>query len=554
MDLESVAEFREPDIKENMEKVKRLGITFGVHSETAATGVEMAELDSAIETDYKFGHDRLKEILERSGELGSKYVLIHASESESFISLERHLQPSLLVDFFGNRLKEFLQKKENEWIIDWALGGKTEDIEKVVHQVWLSKGKKITSQDIEDIFKSNKIEPQNFLWNDIVGRPLSEILRSRMEDRAEALEMETITDYEALPEDKKSAVNEQIRRALGFLLKDIKTSLFDYTQSRHLGYGPERIAYYIIAKYMEKNNDPLWINIIKKNYEYLAKVENKTADQWKISRGIKKDSVEDEQFRLLSYIWVTAVSAKYIWGHLNQDKNPMPNKYSDFKPTLKKYNMPLVLETPMARRGVEQWLRLANPLQMYYLAKDIGSDYVQLAFDLEHMLSVRVDPEIVIDLMPSDGGKFVRVIHAGYPAALAPAHMQIPMGSEQQMYLYKMYYKLWKKGMGKESDCFLVFERGAPESMQQSIIALRKIKEFMEQDIKPENLVNHPDFFGLAVGEIASPERQLSIITEHARDPLRGLIVVPEETYTSLGKAALEKGKRPEEWKKEELR
>jgi hypothetical protein len=191
---------------------------------------------------------------------------------------------------------------------------------------------------------------------------------------------------------------------------------------------------------------------------------------------------------------------------------------------------------------------------MYYLAKDIGSDYVQLAFDLEHMLSVRVDPEIVIDLMPSDGGKFVRVIHAGYPAALAPAHMQIPMGSEQQMYLYKMYYKLWKKGMGKESDCFLVFERGAPESMQQSIIALRKIKEFMEQDIKPENLVNHPDFFGLAVGEIASPERQLSIITEHARDPLRGLIVVPEETYTSLGKAALEKGKRPEEWKKEELR
>ena len=48
VDLESVAEFKEPDLKENMEKVKRLGITFGVHSETAATGVEIAEMDSAI--------------------------------------------------------------------------------------------------------------------------------------------------------------------------------------------------------------------------------------------------------------------------------------------------------------------------------------------------------------------------------------------------------------------------------------------------------------------------------------------------------------------------
>ena len=111
LDLESVAEFKDPDLKENMEKVKRLGITFGIHSETRAFGVEIAELDSAIDTDYKFGHERLKEILEQAGELGSKYLLIHSSESQPFLMLERHMQPASLVDFFGRPLAEFLKKE-----------------------------------------------------------------------------------------------------------------------------------------------------------------------------------------------------------------------------------------------------------------------------------------------------------------------------------------------------------------------------------------------------------------------------------------------------------
>jgi len=37
-------------------------------------------------------------------------------------------------------------------------------------------------------------------------------------------------------------------------------------------------------------------------------------------------------------------------------------------------------------------------------------------------------------------------------------------------------------------------------------------------------------------------------------DPLRGTLKVPEEEYTFLSRAAIEEGKKPEEWKKEELR
>jgi hypothetical protein len=37
-------------------------------------------------------------------------------------------------------------------------------------------------------------------------------------------------------------------------------------------------------------------------------------------------------------------------------------------------------------------------------------------------------------------------------------------------------------------------------------------------------------------------------------DPLKGLLKISEEEYTSLSKAAMDEGKRPEEWKKEEYR
>jgi hypothetical protein len=553
VDLESVAEFKEPDLKMNMENVKRLGITFGVHSETAATGVEIAELDSAIETDYKFGHERLQEILEKSGELGSKYVLIHASESESFISLERHMQPTILVDYFGNPLRTFLEK--NEQLLEWAMGGKPEELIDRIMKFWngiedRTARKKITEDDIKKVFKE-----QEFVWRELIhGRTLADTIRGVLYESIHDQEVRHGIDYESMDDERYKNVETMVKINITDIFRNIRRTVLEFIQSRNLSYGPERIAYYFIARYMEMNNDPLWKTIVDSTLKYWANTENKTVEEWKKIKGIVNMTLEDPNFLKYSYLWVPAVSAKYIWGHLNQDKNTGPIKYPDFKPIIKKYNMPLVLETPMARRGVEQWLRLANPLQMYYLAKQIGSEYVQLAFDLEHMLSVRLDPEKVIDLMPSDAGKFVRVIHAGYPSTLAPAHMLIPIGSEQQMYLYKMYYKLWKKGMGKENDCFLVFERGAPESMQQSIVSLRKIKEFMEQNISPEDLVKHLDFFGLAVGEIASPERQMNIIHEHAWDPLKGLITTPEETYTSLGKAATEKGKRPEEWKKEELR
>jgi hypothetical protein len=561
LDLESVSEFKYPDLKKEMENLKKLGITFGIHSETRAFGVEIAEMDSAIETDYKFGHERLKEILERAGEIGSKYVLIHSSESEPFLMLERHMQPALLVDYFGNSFRDFLNQYRN--LVEWLVGGNIEEVSEKIFNFWEEKKpqekRQITEKEIKQFFKSDS----DFIWRELLhGFGLADYIRRIIIDNMAHREINLGKNYENMSEEQQTELNNIIKGVIKNELNEIVTRLLDFIQSRSLSYGPERIAYYIVAKHMEITNDPLWTNIIENTLKYFAKVENKTKEQWLNDKGIKKNTIEDENFRLHSYIWVPAVSAKYIWGHLNPEKNyntENKKKYPDIKPVLKKYNMPLVLETPMAHRGIEEWLRLPNPIQMYYLAKEVnktaGFECLALAIDLEHMLSIRLDPEKVFDSFPEDAGKFVRVIHAGFPAALAPAHIPIPLGSEQQVYLYKMYYKLWKKGFGKDTtEYYLVFERGGgADPIQQSILALRKIVDFLEKDINPDDLIKHPEFFGISIGEIASMERQWAAIHEHGRDPLKGLIVVPEEEYTFLGKAAAEKGKA-ELWKKEELR
>ncbi|MEM7821765.1 MAG: hypothetical protein QXX38_03075 [Candidatus Aenigmatarchaeota archaeon] len=510
LDLESISELDEPNLKEKLKKdiEEKLHITFGIHSETKAFGVEAAELDSAIGIEYDRAHKRLIEILQKAGDIGSKYVLIHSSESDPFPMLALRTQPTDLVDFYGNPIRNFLE--ENSWLLDWLMG----------EGEWKDK------------------EGGQFIWVEILHRSLKEYLEMVKEER--------IRTYRMRYEKEPSA--EWLEKEIEEERKSLRRYFMDIVSSRSLHYGPERWAYYLIAKWMEKNNDPLWKKIIDINIKFFARREKKTPEEWLADKKIMKLTIDEKAFREFHEIWVPAVSAKYIWGHLN------PKNREDPKKIIKKYGMPLVLESPMGGRGVEEWLRFYNPGHIYCLAEEVGPEYLQLALDLEHMLSIRLDPETVIDILPENAGKFVKVIHVGFPSPLAPAHVPIALGSEEQMYLYKMYYKLRKKGFGldKTQDHFILFERG-PFPIQQTIVALKKIIEFLEKDIKPEDLIKYPEFFGIATGEIASEERQLAAIREHAFDPLKGLITVPEEEHGFLGRAALEKGKI-EEWRREKYR
>lgn len=556
LDLESISEFEEPDLRDNMKKniKEKLGIDFGVHSETRAFGVEAAELDSAISMDYQRAQERIVTILEKSKDIGSKYVLIHSSESEPFRLLERALQSCDLVDFNGGKLSKFLE--DNRWLVDWVFtgreDGKDEEVVGCAFNAWISEGRDLKSGHIVSRFNEKNIIPKDFIFVEVWGgQTLAETLRSRIEGVVEELEIyRGGKKYDTLSEKDKNDANDRIRASLEAQLRNLRSYLIQFVQSRSLHYGPERLAYFMIARWMEKNRDPLWGKIVNANIKFFAKREGKSAEEWMISKGLDSArlSIDHEKFREMNELWVPAVSAKYIYGHLFPTVYEDPKKYLD--------GMIFALESPMGGRGTEEWLRLGNPYVYYFLVEEAnlraGKEIFTVAMDFEHMLSLRLDPKTVIELLPEGAGRVVRVIHAGWPSTLAPAHMPIEIGSTQQKYLYEMYFKLREKGFGRDNkDYFIVFERGGPETFQQSIVSLKLIIEFLEKDTPPDKLPM--EFFGLATGAMASVERQMVNIREHAYDPLRGMISVPEEEHGFLGRAAVEKGKA-EEWRKEKLR
>ena len=114
VDIETITEFNEPYLEKETEKIKNLGIEFGVHGESYAMGggeKPMGMLDSAIETNYIHSHDRLIKHIDGCGLIGAKYVNIHPSETMPFLKLNMSFQPTTLVDPWGRSFKEFF--KEN---------------------------------------------------------------------------------------------------------------------------------------------------------------------------------------------------------------------------------------------------------------------------------------------------------------------------------------------------------------------------------------------------------------------------------------------------------
>lgn len=581
IDLESISEFQEENIVTKMKRIReQLGIRFGLHSENVAFGSrEFPHLDSAISTDYRRGHERLMTIFEEAGKIGFEYVLAHSSESVPFIFLGRELQPTDLVDPWGNELGEFIQKFEKTFKEDF-------DQEKgwiwKQDEIWLDllhdnmKGYLERAADerrlgIEELArrgvvqkKTFEIQKQKYL---AAGNPPESVYVNRDEvEKIPVSKDEIILDKKDTDEieqekeilweaEKKTFEYNQLKQLWGYFTRLI--------QSRTLSYGPERIAYYVIGKWMEVTQDPLWMPLIDITIQYYSKKDKESPEQWLKDKGIKEKSLKDEVFKKFYQLWVPSVSAKYVWGHFNPGKNPLTptdkNAISglvkkDPKELLDKYKMDFVLETPMASPGMEDLLRFPQPAQMYYLMKEIKSERFGIALDIEHMLMDGLNVEVAIDILPPEAGKLIHVIHTGWPSPLGPAHIPIPLGSEQQEYLYKTYWNLRQKGMGREPNekVYIIFERGGGgDPIQQSVLALREIKEFLEKDVPFEKLPL--EFWGLDTGQWASYDRQLATIKEHAWDPLKGLLQVPEEEHGIFSRSAIEKGKA-EEWKREKFR
>ncbi len=473
VDIENITELIEPKLKDKVERTKKLGLTFGFHGEAKAyKGMDTMPLTSAIEPDYFRAHERLLIHIRGCGELGGKYINSHASESSPLIILWHELQPTTLVDVWGRKLSKFLE--ENDDLLEWAI-----------------------SQDfIEEIGH----------W---AGYPVNVKTSDKAKEYAIKNKLKSI---DQIPQDALKKIHHEARREV----------FKEYFSTADQSYGPERVAYYIIAKWMMKKRDPLWMNIVGR----IIKDEE-----------LSKPKILEE--------WVPAVAGKYIWGHFN----PKPETgYSDPKPLLEKYKIYWLFETSMGISGYELYMRLGRLKDMYYTSIATGSKWVGVTMDMEHMMGCNLDPKKEIELLPPKAGERLKLIHITVPTSHNPSHLPIYMASEAQLYIYERLYELRKKGF---KDGWWIFERGGEEGqIKQTTLAMRKVREFLEKNIEPKELPL--EFFGM---KPAGPEisRQRVIIQEHKMDPLKGLLHVSEEEFTFLGTAARQRGKL-EEWKKERYR
>ena len=125
------------------------------------------------------------------------------------------MAPSKLVDPLGRPFEDFLES--NPDLVEWALN---------------------QSFICEIVFRYHKGD----LFEEYVRQEVEEFVK-RKERQPNEKDLEDI----------KKLVKESMRRALK-----------RYVSSSELAYGPERIAYYIVAKWMQNNRDPLWSSIIGK--------------------------------------------------------------------------------------------------------------------------------------------------------------------------------------------------------------------------------------------------------------------------------------------------
>jgi len=354
--------------------------------------------------------------------------------------------------------------------------------------------------------------------------------------------------------------------------------------------GTLEYAYRIIAHYLFFSKDKIWqdmINMYKDEFgvdEELKYDEND--DQWLEKSLARLENMSNSKRRLIitfKEFYYSVVAAKFLQGHLEElvhwMEGELPeilesevdltesrkDKRADQKKNLKKVldELCIAIENPDSRNPEHGGrFLLWRPKQIYVAIKNIREslkgnhkhwDKVLMLVDFEHLATQGVDPleeltKMKDNPLTKDYAKLIKAVHAGVPT---PLHSHKPIKAADRLIVYTLLWRLREAGLGSEHLTYLIFERGGfKQPYASSVRVLKLFAKLMKEGTSPENV---PDAF-FVISKPAYKSRQKAIIFDHTFDPIKGLLKFPEEEYTLLGTAALKSGKKPEEWKKEELR
>ena len=521
IDLETVAEFSEPDVRAQIRRIQsKLGMDeVGLHGEIG----ELMALDSAEKRIWDQTHRRLCQTVKFAAEVGFLYVNVHLSNKQviSFTEAQHRTQGYFypVVGPDGKGLQNIVKDNPKVW-------------DEVKKRMPRTLGQSVTFREAYRKLQEDKLRELPVLIEQEVRRHLETLPEHQ---RTEATRRELTEQYrrkisqELLQEARDEAGSPKFEFDQWLKLRD------DESERYQLDDG-EWGAYHVVAHCMKESGDTFWSSIAKGKDPETLYFDEETA-------------------------FCAAVASKYIEGHLTL-KNSKANR--DFlngmsvKEWCEKHKLYLLLENPESGEGAEGLYRLFDPEHFYYTIKKIGSPFVMVTIDFEHMVSQGIDPDKALPVLPDDFGKMILLFHLGQAVPYGgTAHIPIARGSIAQEQIYKWLYILKKKGW---KTGYIMFERGGGrtgqgrlpnEVFEDSVQALRQISLYLEKDVKPEILP--PEFYGISLQHEAVWSRQLVAMREHAWDPIEGLLSVPEEKHTFLSKAALDKGKA-QEWEKRKFR
>lgn len=599
METTTSTEFFDPELVAKLRiAIDNLNIDWGIHGEIG----DHVALESALEINWKQSHRRLHQYVDylyeffvKDKEMGAKYlpkfVNMHIANSTSlaFIVERYRVSRQITVDFKGRFDWTTLLEEEamlKKWFKDTLMGG----IE--ISRVGLpSLGVEAQQYYMSPVFQEfiNRVSERRAGGRFSLESGRFEAATPEEQARLQA-ETKRLEEQEKqrqqfvkqrLEELKKMKPDDWITLADRMPPED-KELLVEYLYNFWMAFGAaeygrgtiqnEDLAYVIVAKYLEfKRDDP-------------------KEPVWKLFFGDKSmQDLEKEWERALidpktKYIFlhpdiVAAVSIRYILGHfeakvggiiipeylseikkrLNVDKlegfysKNAFEKIEELKTVFFAFENPEPMEP--GREGLQRIIRAKDMhrfLQAVHSVRPQSKDYIKLVIDFNHWLSNGIDPVRELETVSNDFGSHVYITHIYYPYPLH-SHESFDIGSDAQRVLYNYHYKLKQKGF---KFGYLIFERGGGKSPQEilksSVIALRMIVEELMKSTPPDKLPLQ--FYGVSAEGFYSEERQMAVIMDHRFDPLKGLIMVPEETYRFLGRATIEKGKKPEELAKEELK
>lgn len=575
VDFENTSEFFEPEVIERLRQVvDDLQIKWGAHGEIG----EFMGWEGAIEVIWKQSHRRLHQYLDGLYDFFIKgrdqnhperdysrykpeYINFHASNMPPIgLFVERYRYAGhVMLDFNGQENWDVLLKNNPE-LKNWFKNNVLFHIfAREAGIVYYNKDH-ILRTGIEQLINDKDTE---------LGNLPDEEKKQKLQELAKKYE-----NYKADPKIKDEILESLYRTWLK--LSALRNSKGAITI--------EEWAYVIIAKYLEfKKNDPkepLWKIFFKDmSMDDLEK-------QWSGSGKVIKLWDDDRGVVNLMPSLVAMVASRYIVGHFDQP--PLPEfiqekkiefsekgkKFDDFYSYTPKKKLDIVkvyftFETPEIienqREGLQRIIHARDIVRMVQACQImLGTKYIMGWFDSEHYIHNGFNPLDEIKSLDREGssseiGKYFLGFHVGAPKPYHPVHEPIDVGSEAQRWIYIYMYEFRKRGFGVDNRGIIIFERGGARGGQapinfvaQSATAIRLIVDELKKETPPEKLPM--SFFGVSPEGFASEEKQLASMREHYWDPLKGMLHEVEEDHTFFSKAAIDKGKRPEDFKKEELR